>query len=56
MLEGYILDALNSYLGDPADSDYQRGYLAALLEVASEMGLCVPRSDELHAQLRGHRS
>jgi hypothetical protein len=28
-----IEDALNSFLGDPPDSDYQRGYLSGLLEL-----------------------
>jgi hypothetical protein len=29
----YTKKAMNSFLKDPPDSDYQRGYLAAMLEV-----------------------
>ena len=32
----YIEQALIGYLNDPADSDYQRGYLAALLNIYEE--------------------
>jgi hypothetical protein len=29
----HVAEALKSYLGDPASSDYQRGYLACLLTI-----------------------
>lgn len=29
----YLNDAIKSFAGDPADSDFQRGYLAALIEM-----------------------
>jgi hypothetical protein len=32
----YLERALFAFLGDPADSDYQRGFLAALLVVYEE--------------------
>lgn len=32
----YIEQAFNGYLRDPADSDFQRGYLAALLTLYRE--------------------
>jgi hypothetical protein len=32
----YIEQALIGFLNDPADSDYQRGYLAALLAIYDE--------------------
>jgi hypothetical protein len=32
----YIERAFAGYLADPADSDYQRGYLAALLQLYRE--------------------
>jgi hypothetical protein len=41
MMKGYemtaeqteVLEMINGFIADPPDSDYQRGYLAALLEV-----------------------
>jgi len=33
VLEIYLKEALDSFVKDPADSDYQRGYLACLLEM-----------------------
>lgn len=32
----YILDAILSFLSDPPDSDFQRGYLAALISIYRE--------------------
>ncbi len=32
----YIEQGLAGFLGDPPDSDYQRGYLAALLTIYGE--------------------
>lgn len=32
----YIVAAIEGFLGDPPDSDFQRGYLAALLTVYRE--------------------
>jgi hypothetical protein len=32
----YVANALLSYLGDPPDSDYQRGFLGALLVLYTE--------------------
>lgn len=32
----YIQQAMHGFMIDPADSDYQRGYLAALLNAWSE--------------------
>ena len=32
----YIEDALAGFINDPADSDFQRGYLAALLTIYEE--------------------
>lgn len=31
--EEYLLDAEASFEGDPADSDYQRGYQAAVVDI-----------------------
>lgn len=32
----YIEQALDGFINDPADSDFQRGYLAALLTIYEE--------------------
>lgn len=32
----YIEQALSGFINDPADSDFQRGYLAALLTIYEE--------------------
>ena len=32
-IENDIREMLDQYLADPADSDFQRGYLACLLEI-----------------------
>jgi hypothetical protein len=51
----YIEAAFAGYLGDPADSDFQRGYLAALLDLYRE-GLGKGATDDrltlLDAQMR----
>lgn len=49
-----LTTALNSYLNDPAGSDYQRGYLASLLVIADEFDVFVPSETlaALQAQLR----
>lgn len=46
----YLEGALNGYLGDPADSDYQRGFLAACLAIYKE-GLGKGVSDDRIALL-----
>lgn len=33
-LADYLINAVNSFRSDPAGTDYQKGYLAALEEVA----------------------
>lgn len=33
---GYVLGAIDGFLMDPPDSDFQRGYLAALITVMTE--------------------
>lgn len=41
--EDYVMIALAGFVGDPPDSDFQSGYLAALKAVATEgMGLILP--------------
>lgn len=35
---------LDSFIGDPPDTDFQRGYLSAILVFANEV-LCVPNDD-----------
>ena len=47
----YIEQALAGFINDPADSDYQRGYLAALLTVYEE-GLGEGAGDDRLSLLR----
>ena len=35
-LRPYVMSSIEQYLGDPPDTDFQRGYLAALLTVYEE--------------------
>lgn len=49
----YIENALLGFLSDPADSDFQRGYLAALLTLYTE-GLGKGLGDDRLALLRRH--
>jgi hypothetical protein len=44
----YVDRALDGFLRDPADSDHQRGYLGALLDVWTE-GAGEPRDDRVMA-------
>lgn len=44
--EEYILIAMYSFVGDPPDSDFQSGYLAALKAVATE-GMGITLSPEV---------
>ena len=48
-IEEKITEALDSYLRDPADSSYQQGYLAALLNLDDGKH---PRTHELSEQLQ----
>ena len=36
-IEDYLKNAIKSFEGDPADTPYQEGYLAALQELLSEI-------------------
>jgi hypothetical protein len=49
-----LLTMLGAFEGDPADSVYQRGFLAALLQVANYAGISVPNHDELAEQVSRH--
>lgn len=44
-VEAYVSDALNGFAADPPDSDYQRGFLSAMLAVWNE-GLGKGEGDE----------
>lgn len=33
-LDSYLRQVFDEFAGDPADSDYQRGYLSAMIEIA----------------------
>ena len=35
-VEEYVTSSVQTFLGDPPDSDYQRGFLGAMLVVAEE--------------------
>lgn len=35
-IERHVLEEIEGFLGDPPDNEFQRGYLAALLNVATE--------------------
>jgi len=35
-VEEYVTSSVQTFLGDPPDSDYQRGFLGAMLIVAKE--------------------
>jgi hypothetical protein len=41
-LERLIAQGIKSFKDDPPDSDYQRGYLAALKELLEDAGILVP--------------
>ncbi len=47
----WIQQAFNGYLGDPADSEYQQGYLAALIDLYGE-GLGKGAGDDRIALLK----
>jgi len=51
-LQEYLHRTINSFSDDPADSDYQRGYLSAMVELGQELipGFKVP--DDIIDQLR----
>lgn len=38
-IKDYVLLGIRGFVMDPPDSDYQRGYLSALLEIARQMKL-----------------
>lgn len=42
-IEQLIVQGIRSFDGDPADSDFQRGYLAALVELAEAAGIELPK-------------
>jgi len=46
--EEYVLLAMDGFVGDPPDSDFQSGYLAALKAVATE-GMGITLSAEVAA-------
>jgi hypothetical protein len=39
-IQAYLIEGLSSYQIDPADTDFQRGYLTALLGIAN---VCEPK-------------
>jgi hypothetical protein len=45
-IRGYVRKALEGFLLDPPDSDYQLGYMAAMKQVYTE-GLLMQNSDAL---------
>lgn len=50
-----IVDALRQYLADPADSEFQEGYLACLLDLyeAAELDELSPEDfDNLHSMVQ----
>lgn len=48
-LHTYLDEVFAGYIDDPADSDFQRGYLAAHAEIASWAGKDIP--EEIKPQL-----
>jgi hypothetical protein len=51
----YVQRVFTGYAVDPATSDFQRGYLAAMLDLYREgMGKVDDRFAQLQAQLGGH--
>jgi hypothetical protein len=52
--EEFVTNSLTSFVRDPADSDYQRGFLAAMIEVAEQMIIDdqAPMLADLKKQLR----
>lgn len=40
----YLEAMLSSFVNDPPDTDYQRGYLAALLDVSKDNGIFGPQT------------
>jgi hypothetical protein len=50
-VEGYVTSSVQAFLRDPPDNDYQRGFLGAMLIVASEaLGLRQDASPFAEAQ------
>ena len=47
--EDFIARGFETYEIDPADSDHQRGFLSAMIQMAEHLGM--PVGDELKAQL-----
>lgn len=41
-LNKYLVQSVQYFASNPPNSDFQRGYLAALQEVAKEFGITVP--------------
>jgi hypothetical protein len=57
-LRNEIKMVLDSYMGDPADSPYQRGYLSAYLDLNNNLGIInldPAEEDLLRAQCREPR-
>lgn len=53
MIENFVTRGLEGFVNDPADSDYQCGFLAALIQCADVMGIDdqAPMIAELKEQL-----
>lgn len=56
-IEEFVLGQIAGFIGDPPDSDYQQGYLAALVNVAGEgLGFmnAIKNAEELLSRRRRH--
>ena len=51
-LRNWLVGALRSFVGDPPDSDFQLGYVAALGEAASAFNECLECLDERETNMR----
>ena len=46
-MEDYMRNVFNSYLIDPADSEYQRAYLCGFLDMYADLGLDFMTKDQI---------
>lgn len=49
--ESYLMEALESFTNDPADTDYQRGYEAGLRDLYDAFMAFTPKAETIPGQL-----
>lgn len=53
-MRAYILSSIKSFLGDPPDSEFQRGYLAALVVAIEDNGRATNRDETALIRAANH--